>query len=85
MKHGRPDYDDRIQDKANKIPADEPVFLLRGQDKWGARVARYYADLLEAAGSPQEHIDAVRRQALEMQNWRPKKLPDHPATIPPKE
>ena len=31
MKHSREDYD-RIQDPENKIPKDEPVFLLRGQD-----------------------------------------------------
>lgn len=31
MRHARKDYD-RIQDPENKIPVDEPVFLLRGQD-----------------------------------------------------
>jgi hypothetical protein len=78
MRHGRSDYDNRIQDSAKKIAPDEPVFLLRGQDRWAARVVRYYADLLEASGTPQAHIDAVRKHALEMQNWRPKKSPDYP-------
>jgi hypothetical protein len=32
MFHARQDYNSRIQDSANIIPADEPVFLLRGQD-----------------------------------------------------
>ena len=31
MIHARDDYN-RIQDPAGLIPADEPVFLLRGQD-----------------------------------------------------
>ena len=31
MKHARSDYD-RIQDPDGKIPANEPVFLIRGQD-----------------------------------------------------
>ena len=30
MKHARKDYNERIQDNANLIPADEPVFLIRG-------------------------------------------------------
>jgi len=31
MKHAREDYN-RIQDPDEKIPDNEPVFLLRGQD-----------------------------------------------------
>ena len=34
MIHARDDYN-RIQDPAGKIPADEPVFLLRAQDELG--------------------------------------------------
>ena len=33
MKHARSDYQARIQDVAGLIPADEPVFFIRGQDK----------------------------------------------------
>jgi len=32
MKFTREDYNQRIIDKAGKIPEDEPVFLLRAQD-----------------------------------------------------
>lgn len=78
MKHGRTDYDARIQDGENKIPADEPVFLIRGQDRYAARTVRHYADLLESAGAPPEQVEAVRRHALTITNWRPKKLPDNP-------
>ena len=73
MKHGRTDYDARIQDSANIIPRDEPVFLLRGQDPLAARAVRFYADLLEDNVKHLEHARAVRRHALEMTNWRPKK------------
>ena len=79
MRHGRKDYDGRIQDEAEIIPAAEPVFLIRGQDRWGSRVVRYYADLMEASGADEKHVEALRSHALEMQNWRPKKLPDLPA------
>lgn len=40
MKHARPDYD-RIQDPAGIIPEDEPVFLLRGQDRYAAPQLRH--------------------------------------------
>lgn len=76
MKHGRQDYNERIQDSAGIIPVDEPVFLLRGQDKHAARTVRQYADALESAGADPEHVASIRRQALEMTNWRPKKNPD---------
>lgn len=79
MKHGRQDYNARIQDSAGIIPAAEPVFLLRGQDRFAARLVRAYAEMLEAEGvAPQAHIAAIRSHALEMTNWRPKKVPDAP-------
>ena len=42
MKHARKDYN-RIQDPENKIPADEPVFIVRAQDPLAADVMRYWA------------------------------------------
>lgn len=80
MKHGRKDWDERIQDAAGVIPADEPVFLLRGQDRYAARAVRHYADILAGKGADDEHVAAIHRHALEMQNWRPKKDPDKPAS-----
>lgn len=50
MKHAREDYD-RIQDPDNKIPEDEPVFLLRAQDKTAPAVVAYWAKLNEDLGS----------------------------------
>lgn len=80
VKHGRKDYDERIQDSAGIIPADEPVFLIRGQDQMAARAVRHYADLIESKGASAEDVAAVHRHALAMTNWRPKKIPD----VPPK-
>lgn len=78
MRHGRDDYDARIQDAGRIIPEMEPVFLLRGQDRFASRVVRAYADLLEDNGAPETHVAAIRAHALAMQNWRPKKAPDAP-------
>lgn len=66
MKHGRSDYDQRIQDNAGLIPDEEPVFLLRGQDRMAARAVRHYADLLESTGASFNHVEKVRRHALDI-------------------
>ena len=49
MKHARDDYN-RIQDPAGLIPADEPVFLLRGQDKLAIKAMEAYNRALVSEG-----------------------------------
>ena len=71
MKHARSDYN-RIQDPANKIPADEPVFLLRGQDKAAPHAVRAWADQAHAAGASANIVADARRQADAMEGWHAK-------------
>jgi hypothetical protein len=74
MKHAREDYN-RIQDPEGKIPVDEPVFLLRGQDRFAATFVRLYGALMESIGN----IEMARRcrQHVElMEAWPVKKTPD---------
>ena len=75
MKHARPDYD-RIQDPAGKIPADEPVFLLRAQDVTAAAIVREWADLNERLGGDPDAIRMARNHAALMQAWDGRKLAD---------
>lgn len=77
MRHARDDYD-RIQDPAGLIPDDEPVFLLRAQDKLAWPLVHRYATLLQAAGGAPEMVKAANRHAIKMRRWLPKKLPDMP-------
>jgi len=79
MKHARPDYD-RIQDPAGLIPDDEPVFLIRGQDMYGALILAKYAELLETSDCAVDPrlIEMVRDQQLRMRHWPKKKIPDLP-------
>jgi hypothetical protein len=72
MKHARPDYD-RIQDPANLIPEDEPVFLLRAQDHVAAEAVRFWASL-QPGGS--ELAKLARRHAEAMDAWPKKKIAD---------
>lgn len=76
MKHAREDYQRRIIDSANLIPADEPVFLLRGQDVHAAETVRFYSQLAEAGGAAPELTLACERQANAMDAWRIHKHPD---------
>lgn len=73
MKHARPDYD-RIQDPANLIPADEPVFLLRGQDETAAKVVRYWAELNR--NGDKHAVELALSHAYEMDKWPTKKQAD---------
>lgn len=84
MIHAREDYN-RIQDPDGKIPADEPVFLLRGQDQLAAEAVRFYARSLARLGGllPDDNLLEMSRyaflQADAMDAWKRKKTPDMPA------
>lgn len=69
MKFTRADYNKRIIDKAGKIPCDEPVFLLRGQDVHAPATLRHYAQLLEEAGNI-EMANELRGHARQMVVWQ---------------
>ena len=69
MKFTRDDYNKRIIDKAGKIPDDEPVFLLRAQDKYAPSTLRQYAQLLQEDGNP-EMAEELRAHARQMIVWQ---------------
>lgn len=74
MIHAREDYS-RIQDPAGKIPEDEPVFLLRAQDRLACKAVAYYASLCELEQAPEVAAKA-RAHADRMAEWPVKKTPD---------
>lgn len=51
MKFTREDYNRRIIDTEGRIPDDEPVFLLRAQDKHAPDTLRFYANQLKEDGN----------------------------------
>jgi len=90
MKHAREDYKDRFEDTLGKIPDDEPVFLIRGQDRFGPSALNYYAQLVhQNARNPGDHAFArlVERQAAIMEDYqqikRRVKFPDAPGVNEP--
>lgn len=56
-------------------PSTEPVFLLRGQDKYAASAVGYYSDLLQAAGLEDQAVHAMEH-ATDMHHWPHQKQPD---------
>lgn len=77
LKHARSDYD-RIQDPAGLIPEDEPVFLLRGQDRYAASMLELYAVAVELNQGNSEIVRLTRQHAKRMKAWPKHKEPDLP-------
>jgi len=82
MLHGRADYNRRIQDSNNIIPAGEPVFLLRAQDGIALATVRFYlARLLEQTGPGSVMYISVQKQVKQFEEWvanNKVKVPDCP-------
>lgn len=83
---GIPDVFDRPDDVAiatngttRIIPADEPVFLIRGQDAAGGDAVRAWASIAEARGSSIDICNIAREHAAKMDAWPKKKIADLPA------
>jgi len=78
MIHARKDYA-HIQDPSGKIPEDEPVFLIRGQDVLGPVTLEFWANKLKQRGGDPKMEKMVRDHADAMMDWQNKntcKLPD---------
>lgn len=80
MIHARNDYN-RIQDPQGKIPEDEPVFLIRGQDVVAPEVVEFWATKAHEAGVDSRMVSAARQHASRMRIWQAEhwsKIPDLP-------
>lgn len=79
MKHARNDYNGRIVDLQNKIPEDEPVFLLRAQDKLAPELLLQWAMKLRLLGGDPNMARLAEDHAQRMIDWQAKhgcKTPD---------
>jgi len=75
MLHARADYQDlKVLDE--KIPKDEPVFLIRAQDLAGADTVRYWAIKNRTLGGSAELTKSAIEHAILMDEWPVKKLAD---------
>jgi hypothetical protein len=82
MKHARADYDAVQEITTNgttrRIPANEPVFLIRGQDIVSGDAVRAWADMAEKSGAAPDIVQVARDHAAKMDAWPKKKVADLP-------
>lgn len=88
MLHARIDYNERIQDSAGLIPADEPVFILRAGDILAPSLVDDWVRRFERMGGDLTTAKAVLAHAHRMRVWQVEhdggKLPDtDPALLVP--
>lgn len=66
-----------IQDPANRIPGDEPVFLLRGQDVLAEDTLTFYLDAYKLQpDASAEIIESLEAQLAAIRAWPKKKVAD---------
>lgn len=84
MRHARADYQSRIQDSAGLIPANEPVFLIRGQDQAAIPAAEAWCTEAERLGADPAIVLLVREHIERVRAWQDRhgsKVPDLPAGL----
>lgn len=59
-----------------KVADDEPIFVLRGQDRLASVIVREWAGLAAMNGCPDEKVKEAYDCAEAMDNWPTRKLPD---------
>ena len=59
-----------------KAAPDEPVFILRAQDKLAGRLVRIWANWAEDNDCPPAKVKEARELAEAMENWPHRKCPD---------
>lgn len=61
------------------LPADEPLFVLRGKDRHAARTVRYWASMAATDAPPDLRVEAMAL-ASQMDAWPVKQVPGRPET-----
>lgn len=60
-----------------KIPYDEPVFILRACDRFAPATVRIWAQMVEAAGGDPDIVNSAKHHARLMEQYPgEKKIPD---------
>jgi len=68
--------EERIRGCFERAAENEPLFVLRAQDKLAPIVVRMWAELAAFHGAGLEKVHEAKRLAFEMEQWPTRKLPD---------
>ena len=60
----------RVTVERSTIAEDEPVVVMRAQDRLLPDVLRYYEGLCEKAGSPEHHLQLIRKTRDIVRAWQ---------------
>lgn len=71
-----------VDTERGTIGADEPVFVVRAQDKLARYVIDNYRQMCRAAGSPQAHIDSIERVYQQFTLWQETNFTKIPESLP---
>lgn len=66
----------RVNISASKIPTDEPIFILRAQDRLAEPLIRQYAEMLRYHYGDADIYHSALESADNFQQWHDKKMPD---------
>lgn len=72
-----------VTTESGTIGADEPVFIVRAQDKLARYVIESYRQLCQEAGSPQGHLDGIERAYQQFSSWQESNFTKIPESLPP--
>ena len=59
-----------------KAASDEPIFILRGQDKLAPDLIEQWANMAYEMGCPAAKVQEAHDLADQMRNWHLRKYPD---------
>jgi hypothetical protein len=60
----------------NKAQGDEPLFILRGQDKLAPTLVRIWCELAALHGASDAKLTEAYNCAYDMEAWQDRKFPD---------
>jgi hypothetical protein len=72
----RSDEESNPKSCLRKAAPNEPIFVLRAQDRIAPFAVRYWAAQAERWGAPREKVDEAIELAKAMENWPTRKNPD---------
>lgn len=70
------DLVEHARDGVGDLDPEEPIFILRAQDKLAWPLVMLWASLAEQHGAMPDKIRKAMQVADKMQTWRPHKFPD---------
>jgi hypothetical protein len=60
----------RVTTENGYIPDDEPVVVIRAQDRTTIALLEYYLKLCKEAGSPEKHLDLIEFTTENFKQWQ---------------